>query len=139
MLLYKILVRNDQIIITNWAKSCVSRQWWQLVNACFSCITAWHAVVKAPNHKFCVYHMTQHHQCVCRCPWYIWKLQLEDFFSFAGFVSQIFVVAIMDISPMTQSFHCTFNAFYYGIDSALLFIAAVFSPICMGIYFANKK
>ena len=40
---------------------------------------------------------------------------------------------------MTQNFHCTFNAFYeiirqlwcsdLGIDSALLFIATVFSPV----------
>ena len=34
-----------------------------------------------------------------------------DFFSFVGFVSQIFVVAITDVSPVTQNFHCTFNAF----------------------------
>ena len=56
-----------------------------------------------------------------------------------GFVSQIFVVAITNVSPVTQNFHCTFNAFYeiiqqlwcsdLGIDSALLFIATVFSPV----------
>ena len=52
---------------------------------------------------------------------------------------QIFVVAIMDVSPVMQNFHCTFDAFSVimrqlwcsdlGIDSALLFIAAVFSPV----------
>ena len=37
--------------------------------------------------------------------------QLEDFILFVGFVSRIFVFAIMDVSPVTQNFHCTFNAF----------------------------
>ena len=116
VLVYKILVWNDQVTITAWnftylqVKSCASRQWWQPVDACFSCIRAWCAVVKAPIHKFHAYHVTRCHQCVCRCPWYVWKSQLEDFF-FVGFVSWIFVVAITDISPVTQNFHCTFNAF----------------------------
>ena len=33
------------------------------------------------------------------------------FSPFVGFVSQIFVVAIMDVLPMKQNFHCIFNAF----------------------------
>ena len=89
-------------------------------HACFSCVRAWHAVVKVPIHKFHAYHVTRRHQGVCRCSWYVWKSWLEDFF-FVGFVSQIFVVAIMDISPVTQNFHCTFNAFYFAIYSSSVF------------------
>ena len=58
---------------------------------------------------------------------------------FVGFVSRVFVFAVTDVSPMTQNFHCTFNAFQeiirqlwcsdLGIYSALLFIATVFSPV----------
>ena len=39
------------------------------------------------------------------------KIAVRRCFSFVGFVLQIFVVAIMDVSPMTQNVHCTFIAF----------------------------
>ena len=64
------------------------------------------------------------------------KIVVRRFFSFIGLVSRIFLVAITDVSPVTQNFHCTFKEIIrqlwcsdLGIDSALLFIATVFSPV----------
>ena len=48
--------------------------------------------VKVPFHKFHAYHMTQRHQYVCRCPWYIWKSQLEDYYLFFIY----FIYAVID-------------------------------------------
>ena len=67
------------------------------------------------------------------------KIAVRIFFSIVRFVLQIFVVAITDVSSVTQNLYCTFNALQeiirqlccsdLGINSALLFIAAVFSPV----------
>ena len=89
-------------------------------------------MVKVPIHKFHAYHVTRRHQCVCL------KIAVRRKKK-SLLVSRIFVFAVTDVSPVTQNFHCTFNAFYeiiqqlwcsdLSIDSALLFIATVFSSV----------